>query len=144
MSDYNKLKALAEKATPYGWESDCQFVFQGDNVMIAVCSAETGYQMQNSEYIAGASPYVVMGMIDENTRLKEELATAIEDLKLAVSVADGLRKDAERLDWLDKRSKPVVEWVSSQEPEGELLGYEWGVFGQCSNVREAIDYELDK
>lgn len=57
--------------------------------------------------------------------------------------AEALRKDAERLSWLDNRSMPVVEGQSMAQPEGELWGYEWTVAGQCSTVREAIDDAID-
>src|SRR3972149_2054008 len=52
---------------------------------------------------------------------------------------EALRKDAERIDWLDGRSRPVVEGQCLASPGGELTGYDWGVFGQCATVREAID-----
>lgn len=57
---------------------------------------------------------------------------------------EALLKDAERLNWLDKRSVPVVEGQCWSQPEGELWGYDWGVAGQCSTVREAIDYAMSK
>jgi hypothetical protein len=55
-----------------------------------------------------------------------------------------LRKDAERLNWLDGQSRPVVEGQCMASPEGELTGYDWGVFGQCATVREAIDDAMSK
>ena len=55
------------------------------------------------------------------------------------SEVKALRKDAELLDWLDERSSPVIDGQSIDQPEGELVGYDWSVFGQCSSVRDAID-----
>lgn len=57
---------------------------------------------------------------------------------------DNLRKDSERLDWLCGQSRPVVEGQTMSSPEGELVGYDWGVFGACSTVRQAIDCFLNK
>ena len=57
---------------------------------------------------------------------------------------DNLRKDSERLDWLCGQSRPVVEGQTMSSPEGELAGYDWGVFGACGTVREAIDYSMTK
>lgn len=58
--------------------------------------------------------------------------------------AEALRKDAERLNWLDGRSCAVVENQCYSQPEGELAGYDWSIFGQCGTVREAIDYAMSK
>lgn len=57
---------------------------------------------------------------------------------------EALRKDSERLNWLDGRMSPVVENQNWSQPEGELVGYDWGVFGQCSSVRDAIDDVMSK
>lgn len=62
-----------------------------------------------------------------------------QEVEMLKAKNECLRKDAERLDWLDGRSRPVVEGQCMASPEGELTGYDWGVFGQCSTVREAID-----
>ena len=57
---------------------------------------------------------------------------------------EALRRDSERLDWLCGQSRPVVEGQTMSNPEGELAGYDWGVFGACGTVREAIDYAMSK
>lgn len=71
----------------------------------------------------------------------ESLAAERDQLK---AECEGLRVDAERLNWLDGRSRPIVEGHCMANPEGELTGYDWAVFGQCSTVREAIDDAMTK
>lgn len=76
-------------------------------------------------------------------KLAAELECARGDLKTAMEIVERNQKDAERLEWLDARSSPIVEGQSLAQPEGELWGYEWAVSGQCGTVREAIDYMMD-
>lgn len=80
----------------------------------------------------------------EIARLKAEIEAIRKDKSepcdgCFMADAETLRKDAARLNWLDGRFRPVVEGQCMASPEGELTGYDWGVFGQCSTVREAID-----
>lgn len=67
-----------------------------------------------------------------------------DDASELEGLAAELRKDSERLNWLDGRVKPVIENQNWGQPEGELVGYDWGVFGQCGSVREAIDDAMSK
>ena len=70
---------------------------------------------------------------------------ALGDEQLAwLDERDQLRKDSERLDWLCGQSRPVVEGQTMSNPEGELAGYDWVVFGACGTVREAIDYAMSR
>lgn len=78
---------------------------------------------------------------DWNTRVDRSPSNNAEREKIKDEI-ETLRIDAERLNWLDGRSRPVVEGQCMANPEGELTGYDWGVFGQCSTVREAIDYAM--
>lgn len=79
----------------------------------------------------------------EIEKLNAELECARGDLKTAMEIVERNQKDADRLEWLDARSSPIVEGQSLAQPEGELWGYEWAVSGQCGTVREAIDYMMD-
>ena len=53
---------------------------------------------------------------------------------LAARLAEAER-DAARLDWLDTQAQPVTDPHDSQQ----LIAYGWGVYGQRTTVREAID-----
>ncbi|WP_448120040.1 hypothetical protein [Pseudomonas veronii] len=74
----------------------------------------------------------------------QKITTLLGEVSRLKTENEELLKDARRLDWLDGRSRPVVDGQCMASTEGELTGYDWGVFGQCSTVREAIDYELSK
>ncbi|MBA6091643.1 hypothetical protein H4C81_22620 [Pseudomonas monteilii] len=52
-----------------------------------------------------------------------------------------LRKDAERLTWLDGHYTNVVEGCGEH---AELVAIRWAVEGQCSTVREALDDAMAK
>lgn len=78
----------------------------------------------------------------ENEALRKDKSEPCDGCFMAE--VESLRKDSERLNWLDSRSAPVIENQSYAQPEGELTGYDWGVFGQCGSVREAIDDAMNK
>jgi len=59
---------------------------------------------------------------------------AAENARLAARLAEAER-DAARLDWLDTQAQPVTDPHDSQQ----LIAYGWGVYGQRTTVREAID-----
>lgn len=57
---------------------------------------------------------------------------------------EALRRDAERLSWLDDQYTPVTEQRSLSAPEGDLVAYRWTVEDQSASVREAIDAAMAK
>lgn len=137
MTDYSELKSAAE-ASIKAWDQH----FQADSHEFyeAWCAAEETFSM-------AAREEVVLAMIAENESLKSQLAECAEFIDNApgdYAEIEALRKDSERLNWLDGRVKPVIENQNWGQPEGELVGYDWGVFGQCSSVREAIDDAMSK
>lgn len=68
MSDYSKLKELAEAASEGSWVQDAfEVVSDGiEDRRVARCSWLT-----DAQYIAAANPVVVLGLIAENERLKK-------------------------------------------------------------------------
>lgn len=148
MSDYSKLTRLAEAATPGEWQAydthGKRFIESMIGEAHVVCDTPKKQWLKDSEYIAAANPSVVLSMIAENKRLAELLECAQGDCRQAMQIIERLTPDAERLNWLDERSIPVVEGQCWSFPEGELWGYSWTVAGQRSTVREAIDDAMSK
>lgn len=76
MSDYAKLKALAEAATPGPWSYDGSYVCPA-RVEVGTTYVETWrsvadcHQPENTQFIAAANPAVVLELIAENERLRE-------------------------------------------------------------------------
>lgn len=70
MSDYSKLKELAEAASEGAWVQDAfEVVSDGiEDRRVARCSWLT-----DAQYIAAANPVVVLGLIAENERLTNRL-----------------------------------------------------------------------
>ena len=62
------------------------------------------------------------------------VVTAEDYDELRARLAEAER-DAARLDWLDTQAQPVTDPHDSQQ----LIAYGWGVYGQRTTVREAID-----
>ncbi|KPG98361.1 hypothetical protein AEQ67_13490 [Pseudomonas sp. RIT-PI-q] len=60
--------------------------------------------------------------------------------------SETLRKDADRLNWLDARKFPVVEGDDFGLPVqgSEQLGHEWTVSGGCTSIRKAIDDAISR
>lgn len=169
MSDYSELKRLAEAATPGPWAYDGSYVCparteDGTTYVELWRSIADCHQPENTKFIAAANPAAVLALIAEVEGLRKlptawsevyeqsDELDALRDEKLAwlnardqlKAEVEKLRKDAERLDWLCGQSRPVVEGQTMNNPEGELAGYDWGVFGACGTVREAIDYAMSK
>lgn len=164
MSDYRELKRLSEAATPGPWVKTIDGVMpEGEKFGIfGNFGANNGEA--NRGFIAAANPAAVLALIAEVEGLRKlptawsevyeqsDELDALRDEKLAwlnardqlKAEVEKLRKDAERLDWLCGQSRPVVEGQTMNNPEGELAGYDWGVFGACGTVREAIDYAMSK
>lgn len=71
----------------------------------------------------------------------DELLGIVNDLQ---AEARELRKDAQRLDWLDGQYSPVIDGQTASDPEGEVVAYRWAVEDQSSSVRDAIDYGMAK
>lgn len=93
----------------------------------------------------------------ESEKLKADLREA-KDAKLGLSWAigeimgerdklngenDELRKDSERLDWMNKNCHSyVTESHTMQDPEGEVVAYRWSIEQPEADIRSAIDYAM--
>lgn len=171
MSSHSELKRIAEMAPtgPWFYENESMY-FNDDGYTRHLLDAESGHDVTENDYyaalkfIAAANPVAVLSLIAEVEGLRKlptawsevyeqsDELDALRDEKLAwlnardqlKAEVEKLRKDAERLDWLCGQSRPVVEGQTMSNPEGELAGYDWGVFGACGTVREAIDYAMSK
>lgn len=105
MTDYSKLKELAEMATPGPWKAQHPNAGQrgsevaGADGLNQVC-ADLG--PTNSLYIAAANPAVVLALIAENEALRLGMKGDYDlDAWLEwTREAETLRKDAERYRWL--------------------------------------------
>ncbi|HHW2860398.1 TPA: ead/Ea22-like family protein [Pseudomonas aeruginosa] len=75
-NDTNKLKELAELATPTGWthDADRYVVAQSDQVNDGwnICLCEGPDSKKNRDFIAAANPKAVLALLDEIDRLKAE------------------------------------------------------------------------
>lgn len=80
----------------------------------------------------------------EVERLRAELAGLRTGFDAQNEVIAELKKDAERLDWLDDQYLPVTEKHCMTAPEGDLVAYRWVVEDQSASVREAIDDAMGK
>lgn len=105
MSDYSKLKELAEAASEGAWVQDAfEVVSDGiEDRRVARCSWLT-----DAQYIAAANPVVVLGLIAENERLTNRLevdprhdydgiSTRDATVKVLDEQVDQLKADNERL-----------------------------------------------
>jgi len=72
---------------------------------------------------------------------KERNAERAEKLKLQAEV-EALRADKLRLDWLDSKREDEVQWSGDPASYPELVAHYWAIYGQCSDVRTAIDAAL--
>ncbi|HFN4071398.1 TPA: ead/Ea22-like family protein [Pseudomonas aeruginosa] len=89
--DTNKLKELAERATPTGWthDADRYVVAQSDQVNDGwnICLCEGPDSKKNRDFIAAANPKAVLALLDEIDRLKaenEELRGALQAVQAEV------------------------------------------------------------
>jgi len=169
MNDFSELKKLAEAAPEGPWfgpeyAAGTSYVFDADLGTLLHYESIDTEQDDCLRYVAAANPVAVLALIAEVECLRKlptawsevyeqsDELDALRDEKLAwlnardqlKAEVEKLRKDAERLDWLCGQSRPVVEGQAMSNPEGELAGYDWGVFGACGTVREAIDYAMSK
>lgn len=79
MSDYSKLKYLAESAPTGPWivENDSLY-FKDDGYTRHLLDADAGHDVQEHDYyaalkfIAAANPAAVLSLIAENQRLRED------------------------------------------------------------------------
>ncbi|HEJ2268215.1 TPA: hypothetical protein SLW25_001540 [Pseudomonas aeruginosa] len=80
MTDTNKLKELAERATPTGWthDADRYVVAQSDQVNDGwnICLCEGPDSKKNRDFIAAANPQAILGLIAEVERLASALQEA--------------------------------------------------------------------
>lgn len=60
-----------------------------------------------------------------------------ELLSWALARIDELKKEKDRLDFLDTKREEVAGFDEYGQPI--LLGHAWGMYGQCHAIREAID-----
>jgi hypothetical protein len=101
-----KLRALALAATPgpWMWDSDpikgdpldrvrFRVVATGRTITRCYYSSSDNMAQKEAEWIAAANPTNILALLDEIDKLKEENA--------------GLRKDAERLDYMDNTGSTV-------------------------------------
>lgn len=150
---YEELKKLAKAATRGPWVHSGNWVSTVRGNSVADCPRG------DEEFIAAANPSAVLALIkDLESHKRMLLAAAVDigsigealgaemddDASELAGIATDLRQDARRLNWLDARMSPVIENQSYAQPEGELAGYDWGVFGQCGSVREAIDDAMSR
>lgn len=76
MTDYERLRALAEQATPGPWEPrGLDYSTAVDQVDTRVSIARLGDPLDsrawcNAQFIAAANPATVLALLDENTALR--------------------------------------------------------------------------
>ena len=75
-----KLKRLAEAATPGPWTSHKDGGISARGVLLAGCAVVGGY-IANSRYIAAANPAAILELI----RQRDELLAALKDAREMVS-----------------------------------------------------------
>lgn len=124
MIDYENLQARCQR----GELSLC-----AANNLLAECRAAIGRLIAENERVE-----------TENETLRTEHAGLRTGFDAQNEVIAGLRKDAERLDWLDDQCLPVTEKHCMTAPEGDLVAYRWVVEEQSASVREAIDAAMGK
>ncbi|HGN1040062.1 TPA: ead/Ea22-like family protein [Pseudomonas aeruginosa] len=145
--DTNKLKELAERATPGPWSCNRHWAIVGGPTLeftngaaqqqIAMACWQSWMHEEelrnNAEFIAAANPKTVLGLIDEVERLEEELSQCASALPGTyymdppdggnVSIPEQIRrmaKDAARYRWL--RDLPED---SPHEQIGNFPGWMW-------------------
>lgn len=80
-----------------------------------------------------SNPNLIRGSGLDRSQVRDALEELLE-----------LRKDAERLNWLDSRYGFVTDGHSYSNPEGELVTYRWTVEEQCGDIRSAIDEAMHR
>jgi hypothetical protein len=114
----------------------------------------------DADFIAACDPQTILGLLDELASLRSSVASLgaaqsqwqavlgerLEQLLTAQRENERLTLDVKRLDKLDSTREAIEgsDVLTSVDGEHEryvptLLGYLWGVQGECDNVRDAID-----
>ena len=120
MSDYSKLKELAEAASEGAWVQDA-FDVVSDGIedrRVARCSWLT-----DAQYIAAANPAAVLALIAENERLKNRLevdprhdydgiSTRDATVKVLDEQVDQLKAENERLHESDQEATELCDTLS--------------------------------
>ena len=140
MRDYSELERLAEAATQGPWG------YAGSYVCPARVEDGTTYveswravadcaRPENTKFIAAANPAAVLALIAENKRLRAGMKGDYDlDAWLDwTQEVDGLRKDADRYQWLRDKSEAVHQFYLSVP-----LWFK-GVRFRAQDVDKAID-----
>lgn len=156
MTDTNKLKELAERATPTGWthDADRYVVAQSDQVNDGwnICLCEGPDSKKNRDFIAAANPQAILGLIAEVERLESEIdqcASALPGTYYMdppdggnVSIPEQIRrmaKDAARYRWLIASA-----WYVGPEPKGDTEAVSWHDHNDTMHgVTTAIDAAIE-
>ncbi len=163
----NKLKELAERATPGPWYAVWE---EGDDTawpnLFPVIQAGNGevvignegfytdleQDKANATFCAAANPQAILGLIDEVERLEEELSQCASALPGTyymdppdggnVSIPEQIRrmaKDAARYRWLIASA-----WYVGPEPEGDTEAVSWHDHNDTMHgVTTAIDAAIE-
>lgn len=145
MTDYENLQARCQRGEPS---------LSAANNLLAECRAAIGrllaenerVETENEDFRTKAQDALAgqMHLTNERDLLKAELAGLRTGFDAQNEVIAELKKDAERLDWLDDQYLPVTEKHCMTAPEGDLVAYRWVVEDQSASVREAIDDAMGK
>lgn len=167
MTDINRLKVLAERATPGPWYAVWE---EGDDTawpnLFPVIQAGNGevvignegfytdleQDKANATFCAAANPQAILGLIDEVERLEEELSQCASALPGTyymdppdggnVSIPEQIRrmaKDAARYRWLIASA-----WYVGPEPKGDTEAVSWHDHNDTMHgVTTAIDAAIE-
>ena len=132
MIDIKELRRLAQAATPGEWKHiykegwhhakvvrDCEHSNSG-----AICKIPNSSRVDDTDplanllFIVAANPSAIMSLLDHIEQQQAEIAR--------------LRKDAERLDWLDRQG---FAYGFQDIHEGNR----WEIYGGYMHLRDAID-----
>ncbi|HFH4519846.1 ead/Ea22-like family protein [Pseudomonas aeruginosa] len=165
--DTNKLKELAERATPGPWSAAWE---EGDDTawsnLFPVIQAGNGevvignegfytdleQDKANATFCAAANPQAILGLIDEVERLEAELSQCASALPGTyymdppdggnVSIPEQIRrmaKDAARYRWLIASA-----WYVGPEPKGDTEAVSWHDHNDTMHgVTTAIDAAIE-
>ncbi|MBW6161987.1 ead/Ea22-like family protein [Pseudomonas aeruginosa] len=164
--DTNKLKELAERATPGPWSCNRHWAIVGGPVLeftngaaqqqIAMACGQSWMHDEelrnNAEWIAAANPAAVLELIAEVERLEAELSQCASALPSTyymdppdggnVSIPEQIRrmaKDAARYRWLIASA-----WYVGPEPKGDTEAVSWHDHNDTMHgVTTAIDAAIE-
>lgn len=131
-----ELEALAGKATGGEWEYHLGAVRtmpDADGYVLVAVSPNVpknwrGQRDTNMRYIATCKPDVLLALLSERAEMQQQLRAAM----ISVDSCELFRRDAERLDKLDK----ICEAYGF---EGVHEGNRWMIEGPFRDIRAAID-----